>query len=217
MRKHITSLKHVIKRHPRRSLALLFVLVILVGVGVYFATKPSVQPAQAEVITNSTDTPDEDKPENYNWQGGPTDPKYIDLPTISASGFIQRAGVDQNKQIAVPNNVHLAAWFIDSVRPGEKGLSIIDGHVTGRTTDGIFKNLGAIQEGAEFTVERGDGTVLRYEVMDIVTLPADKSASALFSQNPKVTNQLNLITCGGDFDTSADQYKDRIIVSAKQL
>jgi LPXTG-site transpeptidase (sortase) family protein len=175
--------------------------------------------APAETLTYSTDKPDENKPDKntYKWQGAPDEPKYISLPTIGAEGFVQRVGVDQNKQVAVPSNIHIAGWFVDSVKPGQNGLSIIDGHVTGWTTDGIFKNLGQLKSGDTYTVKLGNGTIKKYKVKEVITRPAVKSASPLFSQDPKVKSQLNLITCGGKFDQKTNQYENRIIATSELI
>jgi LPXTG-site transpeptidase (sortase) family protein len=168
-----------------------------------------------KVITYSTSTPNESKQEadNYAWQGTAKEPKKITIPKISVNAFVQPMGVDQNKQVAVPTNVHLAGWFSRSVQPGERGLAIIDGHVTGRTAEGVFKNLDKLQPGDTFKVERGDGKVLSYKVVRTVTVPEPESANTLFSQDPKVTSQLNLITCS-KFDRASNHYENRVIVSA---
>ena len=64
------------------------------------------------------------------------------LQVISIDAYLQNVGVDQNNQIAVPNNIHIAGWFVDSVRPGENGLSVIDGHVDGRVAnEGVLRTL----------------------------------------------------------------------------
>ena len=58
----------------------------------------------------------------------------------------------------MPNNIHTAGWFVDSVRTGENGLSIIDGRVDGRAAnEGVFANLEKLREGDELMIEMGDG------------------------------------------------------------
>ncbi len=170
-----------------------------------------------EPITFSTDQPSEEEPDdNYQWQGSSDDPKYIRLPSIDSGGYIQNVGIDQNQQIAVPDNVHKAGWFINSVRPGEMGLSIIDGHVDGATSrNGIFMHLEYINSGDEFEIEMGDGRILTYRVMEVVSMHESEAASVLFSQHPQVSHQVNLITCGGLFDQESRSYDERVIVSAE--
>lgn len=218
MKQPIRSLKKLVKKYPRKSAMLLLFVVVLSVAGVVLIVKNSNQQKVTPntTVTYSTDTPDEDKPgDDFKWWGGRNDPKYIRIPSIKAEGYIQNVGVDQKKQIAVPNNIHMAGWFVDSARPGNKGLSIIDGHVTGRVNDGIFKNLGNLKQGDSYSVEMGDGSIKNYKVIKIVSVATKDSASVLFSQSSKVKSQLNLITCGGNFNQKTQQYDKRIIVASE--
>lgn len=197
-------------------------VVVLIGAVLLFAftrQKSTGVQLQHEEIVYSTDTPDEsiENALNYNWTGSADEPKKISIDTMNVDAFIQRAGVDQHNKIAVPNSVHLAGWFTGSAQPGKNGLSIIAAHVNGINTDGLFKKLDTLKENDEFEVELGNGTKLRYRVLGSVTVPEAESASVLFSQNPKVTSQVNLITCGGVYDESTKTFSDRTIVSAELL
>lgn len=174
---------------------------------------------EGEVITRSTDTPDETKVDksSYKWVGLDEDPKYIELPSIKAEGFIQKVGIDQYKRIAVPNNIHLAGWFTESSKPGQAGLSIIAGHVTGRYNDAVFKNLVNLKAEDKLFLTLGSGKVLEYQVLSIQSVDLAGSADALFSQNTAVRSQLNLITCGGNYLDDQRSFDRRVIVSAKYL
>lgn len=193
--------------------AVIVLTAVVVGAVIWRGNQPA---KPGPTITHSTDKPSEEKvdEETYRWQGAADEPRYIELPSIGAGGFIQKVGVDQNKQIAVTTNIYFAGWFVDSAKPGKKGLSIIDGHVTGRQNDGIFKDLEKLQEGDEFTVAMGDGAVFRYKVTGLTTVDVADAANVLFSQDPMVRSQLNLITCGGEFDRATQQYKKRTIVTS---
>lgn len=205
--------------HSKRQVVVWLIALVVLAIGgmvIYKATRPS-QPATEPTITYSTNQPDESKAnaDNYSWQGAPDEPKKLTISKIGVNAIIQQTGVDQNNEIAVPNNVHLTGWFTQSVKPGQNGLAIIAGHVSGRTTNGVFENLQNIQKGDEFEIERGDGTVLKYRVIDTQQVAADQAASVLFSQSPTVTSQVNLVTCGGKFNSSTNRYHDRIIVSGE--
>lgn len=174
--------------------------------------------AKPTVITYSTDKPSETPPpKDYEWVGGDADPKRIIIPSLGINGYIQQVGVDQNKQVAVPNNIHMAGWFASTVRPGQKGLSIIDGHVDGHREAGIFKNLVRLKPGDQLTVELGGGQTLKYAVKTVSSIDTAEAANALFSQDPQTTSQLNLITCGGTFDTKAKAYTKRVVVTSALL
>ncbi len=222
MKKRLKKLEQLIPRTRRQqfifAVAAIFLLLFAAPV-LYLLVKNSGSTAPApgpEAVTYSTDMPSENLPgDNYVWPGHPEDPKKIVISSVGIDGYIQNVGVDQNNEIAVPNNVHIAGWFVDSVRPGQQGLSIIDGHVSGRTTDGIFKALPNVAEGAEIIVEFGNGQAKIFRVLDVATVPVAEAPGVLFSQNPSVSNQLNLITCVGAFDRQTGRYQDRVIVSAE--
>ena len=200
-----------------RSLAVLFGIVTLFVISwfVYIRSdQTNITPSDPEssVVTYSTDNPSEEKPkDDFKWLGKSEEPKYIRLNTIQTEGYIQSVGVDQNKQVAVPNNIHLAGWFRDTVLPGKKGLSIIDGHVDGRTSAGIFKSLGNLKQDDQFTVEMGNGSSKTFKIKKVSTIDTSLANNELFSQDPLIKSQLNLITCGGTFDKQSKQYDKRVI------
>jgi LPXTG-site transpeptidase (sortase) family protein len=203
-----------VKGHRLASL----VAVVVVAAGVVTAVslrrpKPPEKPKD-NTVTYSTDHPDEKPPaKDYQWQGRPEEPKYIDLPSISGGGYIQKVGVDQHKAVAVPNNIHMAGWFNQTAIPGEPGYSVIDGHVNGRVSnDGIFKDLTKVKVGDNFTIEFGNGTKKNFKVIKSVTVDTDQAGASLFTVEPGVTKQVNLITCSGTWDKNTKEYNKRTIV-----
>jgi hypothetical protein len=207
------------------TLAVIGALVILVFAAVFFIWKARQSPLPAtdnqevsDVINISTDNPSEIPPgPDFVWKGQPDDPKYIRLPSVGVEGYLQKVGVDQHSEIAVPNNVFFAGWFVNTSRPGDPGLSIIDGHLNGTSIGGIFRKLVDIAPGAEFEVEMGDSSIKKFRVMQVLTVDNEKAAGVLFSQEATVKSQLNLITCGGNYDKTAHHYTQRVIVTAEYL
>jgi sortase A len=198
-------------------------VVILVAIGLFIwkllpvRIESKAEPV-VETITYSVDSPSETPPPaDFSWKGSSNDPQYIDMPSVGIKGYLQRVGVDQDKQIAVPNNIHFAGWFVDSVAPGDEGLSIIDGHVDGPTQNAIFVQLPDVKIGDEFTVKMGDNTVRTFKVFATQSVELEQAASALFSQSPGVSKQLNLITCIGTYKTDIGQYDKRFIVSSERI
>lgn len=206
---------------PPKRVAIALIIAIVLAIGwlmlvVTMKATPSKQPTVTRtVITHSTTAPSESPIDasSYTWNGEVTDPKYISLPTINTEGFIQQVGVDQNKQIAVPTNVHLAGWYVDSVAPGKPGLSIIDGHIVADgKSQGIFQHLSDLQKNDSFTVAFGSGATQKFVVDSVQTIPLSTVPEVLFSQNPAIKNQLNLVTCGGQYDKSAKEFTHRVVV-----
>lgn len=200
----------------KKSFVLLLIFGVLVVLAASHTASQSSSTGSVDVINFSTEKPDESKQnaKEYDWHGAAEDPKSIKISSLGVDSYIQKVDVDQNTRVAVPSNVHLAGWFVGSVRPGEKGLSIIDGHVGGRTANGVFKKLGRLKIEDTFEVERGDGKILQYKVIKTTTVLETESASVMFSQNPKVASQLNLITCAGQYTAARHTYSDRVVIYA---
>jgi sortase A len=179
---------------------------------------PSAPTHTKNAVTHSTNTPSEAliSKATYVSTAGPHEPNYIRLPTIGAEGYIQKMGIDQNNQVAAPNNVNLAGWYINSSLPGQAGLGIIDGHVDGLHGPGIFLHLSKLAAGDLFTVEFGDTTLVTFKVKQVSNVDDGAATTALFSKDPAIDNQLNLITCGGSFNQQTHSYNQRTVVVSER-
>lgn len=173
-------------------------------------------PDSNRVITEDTEAPVETKPRGVHEAPG-NEPKKILLNPAGASGYIQKVGLNSQGAIAVPNNIHFGGWYVDSALPGDEGLSIIAGHVSGRYSDAIFKQLHLLNDGDVLQVEYGDGRLIDFEVVDYIVVPLEESSAVLFDEREDITAQLNLITCDGVFDGLRQTYDDRLIVVARAL
>src|SRR4051812_44501719 len=124
----------------RRTYSVLSAGVVLVAgavLALYMVThhrkQPTLPAIPKDIVMHTTDAPAEQPltKDTYHSTAAADEPSYISLPTIQAAGYVQKMGIDQHGQVAAPNNVNLAGWYIHSLKPGEAGLSIIDGHVDG--------------------------------------------------------------------------------------
>lgn len=170
-----------------------------------------------DVVTYSTDQPSEKQVQAKQYNVPPDQPRIIKIPSASIEGFIQRSGVDQNNQIAVPNNIYFAGWFIDSVKPGDKGLSIVTGHVDGNVSNGIFKELQKVKVGDRYYIIYGDGSTREFEVVDLIVADKDRAHVDLFAKREGVLSQLNLVTCTGTYIKSEKTYDKRLIVVSSRV
>jgi LPXTG-site transpeptidase (sortase) family protein len=205
-------------RGHRLLSAAVVVVVLAAGLVTLLLMRPDQPPKKSSsVVSYSTDRPSEAPvtPSTYHSTAGPTEPKYIRLPTIGAEGFVQKMGIDQHGAVAAPNNVNLAGWYVDSLSPGEEGLSIIDGHVDGLKGPGIFLKLSKLAPGDSLTVELGNGTLRTFVVKKVSSVSDAQAAKTVFARDYALKRQLNLITCGGSFNRQAHKYTQRVIVVAE--
>jgi LPXTG-site transpeptidase (sortase) family protein len=201
-----------------------FAAIALIGFGLwgylqqYRATNNPNPAIPVEVVRHSTDNPDETKPIcDESYQVEPNKPRKIEIPSLNVSGCIQQVGVDENNNIAVPTNIHVAGWFVDSVLPGEAGVSIIDGHVQGRYEEAIFKQLVNLKAGDQIIIEYGNRDIRTFEVVSNSNHTIEQTASEQFIQLEDVDKQLTLITCGGNYDQALGEFDERIVVRSKLI
>jgi LPXTG-site transpeptidase (sortase) family protein len=179
---------------------------------------PHPLPVSSAVIKHSTARPDETPlPSNSSYSVPADQPRKISLPSIDAEGFIQKVATDQTGAMAVPSNIHMAGWFVGETKPGDNGLSIIDGHVQGKYQPGIFKKLDTLRSGDTFTVEFGDRTKRNFQVISVKSYSVEQAAHEMFVKQPSLSQQLNLITCGGKYNTNTHSYDQRILVISQRI
>ena len=215
----VTKLLHLIsvKRLPY-VIAFGFILAGSLGLVVYYSNKHNAQEPNTinpnASVTESTNNPGEGPVQDSDFSRVPADqPKQIILDTIHAKGYIQKVATDsKTNQVGVPSNVKVAGWYTESVKPGQVGLSVIDGHVSGKYTDGIFKHLGNLKAGDTYQIVFGDNSVKTFQVRSVQTQSTADASKTLLTPDPTIKAQLNLITCGGSFNKQAQQYDKRTIV-----
>lgn len=159
----------------------------------------------------------EEPPDIGAYSVAPNMPRYVSIPKYNVKGRVMQVGVNETNNMDVPGNVFDAGWYSGSVLPGSSGASIINGHVSGYTQHGIFYNLKDLAKGDQVSVEMGSGKVLNYKVVSTKIIPADQF-DILEMLNPIEGKEgLNLITCGGSFDSAANKYPDRVLVFTKRI
>jgi len=204
------------------GIGILLIIAGLVGIYLYFKDRQNVMKPVTIVPTGtvvlSTDKPSEAPVSSNDFTKVPADqPQEIIISNISVDGYIQKIGVDQNNQMAVPNNIHLAGWYTNSVKPGNLGLSMIDGHMLGRYNDAIFKDLINLKPGNTFSIIYGDNSEKLFAVKEVKLLSVNDATIYLNTKDPNIKSQLNLITCGGNFDRNSQTYDKRVVVKSEGI
>ncbi len=209
------------RRIVRKLILAAIVALAITGLSGYLASKysgPTTSRYSPDVITHSTDVPNEEPVDLKPLQTAQgNEPALLHIPAINVNAPIQKVGIDQHGEIAVPSNINLTGWFVDGAIPGEPGLSIIDGHLDGPSKKGVFWDLARLKPGDTLTIERGDKKILIFEVTSTKTVKTSEAAGVLFSQDPATKSQLNLITCTGTYDKRSRSYDQRIIISTRLI
>jgi len=146
--------------------------------------------------------------------GDPGVPVRLKIPKIKVDAPVQPVGLTKTGSMDAPKTPPLAGWFDLGSRPGEQGSAVIDGHFGWK--DGIpavFDDLGKLQVGDKIYVEDKNGATRTFVVRRLKTYGENQNAADVFSSNDGVAH-LNLITCGGKWNSSTQSYSDRLVVFA---
>ncbi|MDX2682953.1 class F sortase [Streptomyces sp. NY05-11A] len=142
-------------------------------------------------------------------------PNRVRIPALSVDAPIMPVGLDTDGWVAAPppEDPNLAGWFTGGVSPGEKGTSVVVGHVDNKLGPAVFYGLGALKKGNRVEVSRQDGKTAVFDVYGIEVFeknnfPGDRVYGS------KGSPELRIITCGGGF-SKAKGYDGNVVAFAR--
>jgi LPXTG-site transpeptidase (sortase) family protein len=111
------------------------------------------------------------------------------------------------------DDVNLVGWHAEGAAPGERGTSIIAGHVDTKTSPAVFAGLGELGKGDVFHVVRADRERVSFVVDDVGTFEKDDFPDErVYADAPRP--EVRLITCAGAYDRSVMDYTENLVVFA---
>ncbi|MEV0303176.1 class F sortase [Streptomyces prasinus] len=131
------------------------------------------------------------------------DAPFIDLD-VAASGELEAPP---------PDDTNLVGWFAGGASPGERGTSIIAGHVDTKTSAAVFARLSELKKGDRFEVKRADGRKAEFVVDHAESFAKDDFPDKRVYADTDDA-QIRLITCAGDYDRKAKDYTENLVVFA---
>jgi len=142
-------------------------------------------------------------------------PVRLRIPAIGVNAPVTEVGLNSNDTVQVPplDNHNLAGWYKYGPAPGQKGPSVILGHVDSVTGASVFFDLKDLRKGDKIYVKLTDGKTATFVVDGLQRV----SKTAFPTKDVYGTlgyAGLRLITCGGAFDATTGHYEDNIIVYA---
>lgn len=207
---------------PGMLIAVGAILIIAATFGLWHFYHPEEKgtalPDPQITVATSLPEPAEARPPATARYDVPADqPRSISLPSIGAEGYIQRVGLGKDNAVVAPTNVNFAGWYVAEGKPGDDGVSLIDGHVQGFTQPGIFKRLNELKPGDTFSIEFGDHSRREFQVATIRNYSVEEAGKRMLEQDPTIKQQLNLITCTGAYDKAKQGYDQRLLVVSRRI
>ncbi|MDQ3617100.1 MAG: sortase [Actinomycetota bacterium] len=115
--------------------------------------------------------------------------------------------------LQVPDDYEDVGWWRGGPAPGEAGASVMVGHVDSPTGPAVFYQLSGLRAGNRIEVALDDGSRTIFAVREMQVYERTRFPSArVYRSDGQPT--LHLLTCGGSFDTEADQYSSNVVVYA---
>lgn len=202
----------------RSALLLVLALPLLAGCAAAEAPVASAAPEPSQSPSSSAAVPEiatRDASIGGAQAAATVAPVRLSIPQLNIDMRIDAMGLDGDGAMALPDNASDAGWY--KFGPGvanEAGATVIAAHVDSRH-DGIgpFSRLKDASPGSTISVAGSDGSTVDYVVTEVRSVgKIDAPMAEVFDRagDPRLT----LVTCGGEFDSSAGHYVDNIILTA---
>ncbi|OIK27845.1 class F sortase [Streptomyces malaysiense] len=144
-----------------------------------------------------------------------SEPTRLLIPEIGVDAPFTQLTLDAAGQLQPPPaaDTNLVGWYAKGAAPGERGTAIIAGHVDTKVSAAVFVNLDQLDAGDRFSVERADGRTANFVVDSAETFAKDDFPSDRVYADA-ARPEARLITCAGDYDHTAKDYTDNLVVFA---
>ena len=142
-------------------------------------------------------------------------PIGLEIPAIDVRSKVIPVGVDQDRQVEIPEDISQVGWYRFGATPGTGvGSSVIVGHRDGRNFGiGAFYSLESLEVGDPIVVANEVGNRITYQVTGVESIKKSKLPfRELFREDGAET--LTLISCIGYYEPGVG-YEANIIVSAE--
>lgn len=142
-------------------------------------------------------------------------PVRLRIPAIGVNAPVSEIGLNPDGSVQVPPlaDHNLTGWYKYGPTPGQRGASVILGHVDSVAGRSVFFKLKNLRKGDRIYVRLTGGKTAVFVVDGLqrtlkTTFPTDAVYGRLRYPG------LRLVTCGGPFDAATGHYEDNIIVYA---
>jgi hypothetical protein len=141
-------------------------------------------------------------------------PIHLSIPALGISVRVSKVGLNSSGAVNVPSSFGIPAWYDQGYSPGQVGSAAILGHVDSTSGPGVFYHLVDMKPGQRVKVILANHRTLVFVVIGIRQYSKNGFPDQLV-YGPKSYSALNLVTCGGVFDSATHHYLSNIVVFTK--
>ncbi|MDO5480349.1 MAG: class F sortase [Candidatus Saccharibacteria bacterium] len=199
-------------------LFLVFFLKVAIWENIYYNEKEgSARAIALDFEEDLVEVPPSDT-EVSEYTVAPDRPRYLSIERLEINkARILPMGINEKGELSTPNNIFDVGWYYNSSKPGKGGTLLIDGHNGGPHVQGVFKALPSLSEGDIIVIERGDGTIFKYSVVENISVPLSEANDYMGVAIRTPLNgkeSVTLISCSGEWSQAQRTYLSRQFVRA---
>ena len=143
-------------------------------------------------------------------------PLHLTIPSIGVSTSLVLLGLEEDRTVEVPTAPGRAGWFRLGTVPGQRGSSVILGHVDSTHGPAVFADLSTMRSPDRVDVVLSNDTIVSFEVTDVeLYANADFPAERVYAGTTRA-RELNLVTCGGEYDPQRGGYQSNVVVFTRR-
>ena len=193
-------------------LLLIYIVKVLTFENWYYESKEGSERAVAVSNEPELDETQPTETEVAEYTVAADRPRYLTIEKLGiAKARVLPVG-SENGEMGTPNNIFDVGWWTESGKPGQGKTMIIDGHNGGPHVKGVFKALPSLATGDIIQVERGDGQVFRYKVVENKEVPLAEADAYMHQAavSPELGKEsVTLISCTGEWSQAQGTYLSR--------
>ena len=138
-------------------------------------------------------------------------PVELRIPAIALTVSLSTLGLNADGTVQVPTDIQQPGWYKLGPSPGQEGSAVILGHVDSYQGPAVFFHLRSLVAGDLVDVGLADGVTAQFKVSSVAMyLKTDFPDQAVYASHG--FSGLQLVTCGGVFDTRSGHYLSNLVV-----
>jgi len=141
-----------------------------------------------------------------------TPPTKMRIDSIKVAAAVYPVGIAANGDMDIKEDPTELAWYQLGPKPGEEGSAVVAGHYGWKDgVPSVFNDLNKLTKGDTVTSVGSDGKVKTFTVTHTALYAPNQDATAVFRSDDGKSH-LNLVTCQGSWNKSAQSYTERLVV-----
>jgi sortase (surface protein transpeptidase) len=144
----------------------------------------------------------------------------LKLPKFNIDAPIEELAINSRNELDTPKDTNRSVgWYYIYDKPGWGGNALFSAHVYYHSIPAPFVNLAKSKEGDPIVIQMEDGTQYNYSVISNKRYnreTIDMGAIIWPKEKADYDEWITLITCGGELDSTGQEYISRDVIVAKR-